>query len=42
MAISTKMAHEFENVFVDEYTMDDLEEKDEHPNKNFFETNICV
>ena len=34
--ISTKMADEFQNDFVDDYEKEDLGEKDQHPNKNFF------
>ena len=34
--ISTKMADEFQDVFVDDYQLDDLVEKDDYPNRNFY------
>ena len=34
--ISKKMAEEFENIFVQDYKVEDLEEVEDRPNKNFF------
>ena len=34
--ISKKMAEEFEDIFVDDFSIEDLEEKDDRPNRNFY------